>query len=60
MFAVNMPSHNFFLCSRDMHNKRKMYLPRLTALKLRYDVDECYDLVFPLDHVDLETLSHAV
>ena len=27
-----------------MHNKRKMYLLRLTALKLRYDVDECYDL----------------
>ena len=27
------------------------------ALKLRYDVDECYDLVFPLD---LEKLSHAV
>ena len=40
-----------------MHNKRKMYLLRLTALKLRYDVDECYDLVFLLD---LEKLSHAV
>ena len=34
-----------------------MYLLRRTALKLRYDVDECYDLVFPLD---LEKLSHAV
>ena len=31
-----------------MHSKPKMYL-RLTALKLQYDVDECYDLVFPLD-----------
>ena len=34
-----------------------MYLLRLTALKLWYDVDKCYDLVFPLD---LEKLSHAV
>ena len=40
-----------------MHSKRKMYLLRLTALKLWYDVDECYDLVFPLD---LQKLSHAV
>ena len=40
-----------------MHSKRKMYLLRLTALKLQYDVNECYDLVFPLD---IEALSHAV
>ena len=37
-----------------MHSKRKMYLLRVTALKLQYDVDECYDLVY------LEALSHAV
>ena len=40
-----------------MYNKRNMYLLRRTALKLRYGVDERYDLVFPLD---LEELSHAV
>ena len=40
-----------------MHNKWKMYLLQLTALKLLYDVDECYDFVFLLD---LEKLSHAV
>ena len=48
----------FFMFRKYAQQTKNVFAVAYTAaLKLQYDVDECYDLVFPHD---FEALSHAV